>query len=219
MKPKIIALMGADGAGKSTIARALKSELDRTGRPSVVTWATLRPVLSRPAIKLAKFLFVRKHDKFTDYTAHIEAKQAGLRKLRWAHEIFLILMVLDYLPQAFFKVVVPWWRGRYVICDRYYYDLMLEYTEISKGSTDRMVRLVRAMSRLLPGPHLSFFVDVPVEVALARKRDIPSARYLEAKGDLYRRLARALGLTSLDGTSPPQANCALIMNDLEKQET
>lgn len=216
MRGKIIALSGFDGCGKSTMATALKEKLRAQGQPAVTRWATLRPVLLKPAILAAKWLLVRGRDKFQDYSAHMAAKTTGMRKLSWTHEILLLIMLVDYIPQFFGKVVLSRWIGRHVICDRYYHDLMLDYTLLVNGDTRKMHRLIRLGARLFPRPDLHYFVDVPVDVALARKNDIPSRDYLIERQLYYSEMAKEQTLAPLSGTRPIDENVELILSDLRR---
>jgi thymidylate kinase len=213
---KIVVLMGADGSGKSTLANALQSELARRGEKAVVRWATLRPVLLRPFILAAKFMMVRKHDKFADYGSHISAKKKGMRKAALLHPIYFAVLFLDYLPQVLAKVLWPKWMGNTVICDRYYHDLMLDYVITVSGSPERVLSLVRFCERVLPVPDLHYYVTVPVEVALARKDDVPAKEYLLERKRYYDGLADRMGLPLLDGEATLADNCGRILADLAR---
>jgi len=213
---KIISLMGIDGCGKSSLAAMLQKELERNGQKAVVTWATLRPVLLRPFILAAKFLLVRKHNKFDNYEAHITAKKKGMSKLAFAHGIYFFVMFIDYLPQAFYKVTLPRMLGRVVICDRYYYDLMLDYAITVSAKPEKMLALLRFASSFLPTPDLHYFVSVPPEVSFSRKTDIPSLEYLQERSSLYQAMADDQNLPVLDGTLPLEENCRRIMADFKK---
>lgn len=212
----VISLMGIDGCGKSTLSRALADDLGRRGEPAVATWAMLRPFLLRPLIAAAKFLLVRKAPKAQGYEAHIAAKRAGMNKLRFAHAIYLVVMVIDYLPQAWWKVGLPRLLGRHVICDRYYHDMALDYAITVNGDAARMMRVLHLLERLVPATDLHYFVDVPAEVAFARKDDVPSIAYLHERAGYYHTMASELGLPTLDGQAPPAEACRRITQDMQR---
>jgi thymidylate kinase len=214
---RVIALMGIDGSGKSTLSRSLQQELERRGVPSVARWATLKPVLMKPVIKAAKFLLVRKAPKAADYEAHIAAKRSGMNKLRFAHSIYFIVMTLDYLPQAWWKVGLPRLMGKNVICDRYYQDLALDFAITINADPARMMRALHTLEKLVPAPDLHYFVSVPPAVALSRKDDVPSIGYLEERDRFYRAMAQALSLPVLDGQAPVAENCARLLRDMNLQ--
>ena len=214
---QVIALMGIDGSGKSTLSRALQAALAARGVPAVVRWATLKPVLLKPMISLAKFLLVRKAPKSNDYEKHIAAKRAGMNKFRFAHSIYFFVMTLDYLPQAWWKVGLPRLLGRHVICDRYVHDLVLDFAITVKGDPERMMRALHTLQRLVPSTDLHYFVAVPPQVALERKDDVPSIAYLQERDRFYRAMAEALQLPVLDGQAPVADNCARLLRDMNLQ--
>lgn len=214
---QVIALMGIDGSGKSTLSRALQQELAARGMPAVARWATLRPFLLKPVIAVAKFMLVRKAPKALDYEAHMQAKRSGMKKLRFAHSVYFFVMALDYLPQAWWKVGLPRLLGRHVICDRYYQDLALDFAITINGDAQRMMRALRLLGRLVPSTDLHYFVAVPPEVAMSRKDDVPSMSYLQERDRYYRAMATDLGLPLLDGQAPVAENCARLLHDMKIQ--
>jgi hypothetical protein len=139
-----------------------------------------------------------------------------MNKLRFAHAIYLTVMVIDYLPQAWWKVGLPRLLGKHVICDRYYHDMALDYAVTVNGDAARMMRVLRLLERLVPGTDLHYFVDVPPEVAFARKDDVPSIAYLVERAALYRAMAAELGLPALDGQAPTSVGCARITEDMNR---
>lgn len=209
-------LMGVDGSGKSALSALLHNELSRRGIKSVMVWVGLRPVLLKPFILLAKFLLVRKHNKFENYKAHDRAKKSGMRKLAFLHKIYFLVLFIDYVPQVFFKVLLPSLLGRYVICDRYYHDLMLDYIVTINASHEKLFNLIHLSSRVFPGPNLAYFLSVPIEVAFERKNDIPSLEYLNERKFYYENIAKKLNIAYLDGTDSLTKNCNLILSDLER---
>ena len=87
-------------------------------------------------------------------------------------------------------------RGRIVICDRYIYDLLVELS-LSELYTDGFKKTIL---RTIPRPDLTFLMDVPPDLAHAR-RDLPldslSARR-QAYLDLSRRSCFCVLTTSED---------------------
>lgn len=212
---RIVLFMGIDGSGKSTLSAMVKQELDRRGIRCKSVWASHRPYLMKPFIVAAKFLLVRKHDKFKDYSKHIEAKRAGMRRLAWLRPLYFLVTVIDYLPQVFFKVYLPALTGTVVICDRYYQDLVLDFGVTSVLPIQRTLRLLAWADRVLPRPDLHYWVDVPVEVAMARKDDIPSVDYLSERAEIYRHFAAQMGSVIIDGTAVLHANRDRIVAEIE----
>lgn len=211
----IISLIGVDGSGKSSLGRLVCEELNKKGKPTVYVWAALRPVLMKPFIKAAKYLLVRKHSKFDDYNKHMEAKNKGMKKLKWTHGIYFWVMMLDYLPQVIYKIIIPRMMGKNIICDRYYHDLMLDYCAHINAPIERALKLTSSISRFLPKPDLVYTITVPAEVAMQRKDDIPSLEYLAARSTVYNKINDLVNGITLDGTLALELNCNTIINDID----
>ncbi|VAW52100.1 hypothetical protein MNBD_GAMMA05-632 [hydrothermal vent metagenome] len=213
----IISVMGIDGCGKSTLSIPLAENISSYEKSTINTWATLKPVLLKPVILLTKFLFVRKHNKFDDYDKHIKAKNAGVNKLKFTHKIYFMVMLIDYIPQAFFKVTLPKMLGKYVICDRYYHDLIIDYAITISLDSKKISPYIKIAEFFVPKPDLQYYLHVESETSLSRKDDIPSIAYLEQRKSYYDYLAEKLDIKKLSGEDTADINCQHIINDLKKR--
>ena len=209
--------MGIDGCGKSTLSIPLQENISSYGKDTVITWATLKPVILKPVISLTKFLFVRKHDKFDNYDKHIEAKNAGVNKLKFTHKIYFIVMLIDYIPQAFFKVTIPKMLGKYVICDRYYHDLIIDYAITISLPAEKIDPYITFVEYFVPKPDFQYYLHVKPETSFSRKDDIPSISYLEKRKFYYDYLSKKLDINLLSGEDASDQNCQNIINDLKKR--
>lgn len=207
--------MGVDGSGKSTLAHTLADALESQGKKSVVVWATLRPVLLKPFIKAAKFLLVRKHNKFSNYDNHMKQKRKGMKKLSWTHNILLLVMLIDYMPQVLYKVTLQKLLGRNVICDRYYFDLIVDYGEHISAPIERVINIINKVSHIFPAPDLNYFLKITPEVAFSRKDDIPSLEYLIERDTAYSLVTKNMSGAILDGNKELNSNVEIILNDIK----
>ena len=207
--------MGIDGSGKSSLGTLLERELVSQGVKTRMTWVCLRPVLLKPIAKLAKFMLVRKHKKFDDYSKHIAAKKTGIKKFSWAHGIYFWIMMIDYFPQVLFKVLLPRLAGYHIICDRYYHDLMLDYGVTVSANIEHILRLTALSERLFPKPDLLYFLFVTPEIAMSRKSDIPAVEYLQERSDIYAAIAERFNATVLDASLPLEENCSKLLKDID----
>lgn len=210
----VISFMGVDGSGKSTLANALAKSLEAKGQESIVVWATLRPVLLKPFIKAAKYLLVRKHNKFSDYDNHIEVKRKGMKKLSWTHSILFFVMIIDYLPQAFYKVTFQKLLGKNVICDRYYFDLIVDYGAHINAPIDRVIDILNKVGFIFTAPDLNYFLKVSPEIAFNRKDDIPSLDYLIERDTAYTNIIDNVYGKVLDGSKEISENVLIIQDDI-----
>ncbi len=202
MSARIIYLLGTDGSGKTTVAEYMEKHLIAENYSAHRVWATLRPVILLPVIKVAKFLFVRNHSKFDDYQSHIQAKKNGLHRFRFFYRPLFYLSLLDYFPQYLWKVVRMGWKSDFLICDRYYIDLMMEQAILEGASPLRVANWLQWCGHFFRTPDLVLYLRTTPAVAIQRKTDIPSEEYLREYGRYYDALADVLRVNVIDGDQP-----------------
>jgi len=99
-------------------------------------------------------------------------------------------------------------RGRVVVCDRYTMDSWVAL--LYKFGEDREYPVQLAILRALsPVPRRAYFLDVPGEVASARKSDFGPEQNAR-RAELYRARFPRLGVHRLDGTQPRDVLCAQV---------
>lgn len=191
----MVALLGPDGSGKSTVLSRVEQDL------APIFWSTKlyhkRPLA--PAPRWSRRLLRRTgesgptHDErvrdsvppSTDSYVHEPRPPRGLAaslvKLAfwWASYTFV-----GYIGDIFPRLV----RSTLVMFDRYYDDLLVYPTNYRYGGPLWLAHLV---GRFVPRPHLVVLLDAPPEVIQARKQEVPyqeTARqrraYLEIVNDL-----------------------------------
>lgn len=182
-----IAMLGCDGAGKSSLAAALDERLRGAfrrvrvlhfrpglgrGEGGPVTDPHGRPPRSLP-VSLAKLLF---------YLA-------------------------DYLLGYGLRVRPALVRSTLVLFDRYYHDVLADPRRYRYGGPMWLARLV---GRAIPRPDLFIVLDLPAELAHARKPEVPleEARRLRER---YLALARDLpNARVVDASRPLEAVVAEV---------
>lgn len=190
---RIIALVGADGTGKSTQAARLAARLAAMGyrtkkvRPVFLLFDPwrLRPGghagLSPRRLRLRRERGPGNGDSGRTKEAIVAA--AGY-----------IYALLSY---AYLRAFL---RGtEYVVCDRYFYQY---FYDLAGSSADRL-------ARAFPKPHIVFWLDAPPEVLRARI-DIPPnghemTPYLDTVVGFYRGLAEDLPFVRIDATAGEQS--------------
>lgn len=158
----VIVIAGPDGAGKSSLSRAL------------------------PAAAFAGAPFAHFHHRFgilpqrdnsdVDITRPQEQRPYPVW-LCWVKSIYLFV---DYQLgwQLHVRPLVR--RGGWVILERGWWDIAIDQRRYRMRSSGR---LLRALGRLLPRPDLVIILAAPAEMLLARKAEVLSAeleRQLEA---------------------------------------
>lgn len=219
-QPRVIALSGIDGAGKSTQARLLKEALERLGYEVDVAWLPLAQNLSlkRLAAPVKGLLQLRSSSTSGAGTARSPvagtARSLGggdhLRRDRPALNAVWIATVAVANGMAHRRIALRGAaRGRIVIFDRYVLDsaARLRFFYAPDGLLGVQNALVRVLS---PRPVCTFFLDLPPEQSLRRKDDVWTSNDLALQARLYREDAARSSPVRVDATEPPEQLAAAI---------
>ncbi len=178
-----VAIVGPDGAGKSTLIGHLEREL--TGYFGRTAVFHLMPGLFRGR---------RGGGPVTD--PHGKPPRSSFASL-----LKLVYYWLDYTLGFWIKVRPLLARSGLVLFDRYYDDLLVDPRRYRYGGP---LALARHLRKLIPRPDLWLVLDVPEEEILRRKREVPIEE-IRRQRDGYRRLATELpDAVLLDGSLPPE---------------
>lgn len=200
-RPRVIAVSGVDGSGKSSLVRGLMSELEAAGEQCELVW--FRPGmgmgwLDTPARTVKRLLRQPESPAIRQAgTGAALRTRQGLLGYAWC--LVVTAVYVQHVTSALRRA-----RG-VVVCDRYVLDaivtLRVFYAGVDVALAERVVRA------LLPAPDVAFYLSVPANVALARKPgDMIGDAAVTAQLDAY---AAELGahpeLIVLDGTAEPEA--------------
>jgi dTMP kinase len=153
---RFISLEGIEGAGKSTLARALEATLTERG---LAVRLTREPGGTPLAERLRTLVLERGAERIS-----AEAETLLMFAARAVHVENLILPALD--------------RGEWVICDRFT-DATRAYQGAGRGVDAALIERLAATVHGTLWPHRTLLLDLPVEVGLAR------ARRRSAAGDRF----------------------------------
>lgn len=198
-KGLLICFTGIDGAGKTTLARTIAKSMNRKGVKSVYVYNRFTPFFMRIVFAIGRLLFLRKKDMFKDYKTYSSARKQVFRNP--AVLLFYSWMVFfEYSIQVVFKTIARLAIGRVLICDRYIYDTVINDIAVDFGySNENLSKALNWYFRFFPKPDLAFLVDIPEEVAMQRKNDIPSIEFIRLRRKYYLSIANQFPLLKLDG--------------------
>jgi thymidylate kinase len=178
-----MAVMGSDGAGKSTLARRLQEGAAEAFRASRLYH--LRPGLLAP----------RTRDVPAD-TPHGKPPYSRLLSL-----LKLFHFALDYRLGHLLKVKPKLRRSFLVLFDRYYHDILVDPLRYRYGGPQW---LARAAARFIPTPGLFLFLDVPKETLRVRKQELPPEEVGRQYLGYARLMAKLPSAVLLDGSLPQE---------------
>ena len=187
----VIAILGPDGSGKSTIAERLTRDLHPAFRHT-------RIVHLRPSLRART-----ESGPVTDpHGQPPRGVPASLLKLiYWWGET-----ALGWLS----KIQPAKIRSTFVVFDRYYHDLLADPKRYRFGAPMWAARLI---GYWIPRPDLFFILDLPAEIARARKPEIPldEARRLREE---YLKLSRTLPNVRVVDASRPLEDVATTVEQI-----
>jgi thymidylate kinase len=211
--PTVVGLSGLDGSGKSSQVRALTSMLEQLDVAVVAEW---KPLGHNASVRAVRRVVKRGYARLRglDDRQLDQMKRPGRSLIAGANPVLLggrqnaavthIWSTMVCLASAGHYRMVTLRHagsGRLIVFDRYALDTTAQL-RFFYGSEHRFV-VQRALIRsLCPTPLGAWLLDVPGEVALARKPEQYDLPQLKQQEDLLRQEAARLGVTRLDGTRP-----------------
>lgn len=212
----MIVLSGPDGAGKSTQSRMLVSRLRSFGQTPVYLWTRGGYTPNFRALK--ELLRRLTWGRVLPPPGHSEQREQILAR-SWLQKVWLLISILDLL--WVYALQVRWWqwRGRPVICDRYYWDTWVDFHLNYPQTEFESWWLWRLLVALAPKPQAVFLLMVPLAEATRRgyvKGD-PSPEKVETAARRmteYESLAQSDGWTVLDGRAPIDELARIIQSQL-----
>ena len=174
-----IAVIGGDGAGKTTVTRRL---LDSGRLPLRTLYMGINVASSNVALPTSRLLQRLRHGSTRPTTTHASAP--GRPKPRGAKGAVRAGARLLYrLSEEWYRQALCWLyelRGEIVLCDRHFLYDFYEPAErrAAKGLADRLhLGILRSV---YPRPDLVLFLDAPAEVLMARKGEA-TLEFLEGR--------------------------------------
>lgn len=194
-----ICLIGIDGSGKTTVAKALLKRVEALGWNATYTWCKFESNLFKILIYLKNTFFVRERDWRENFerSRTIKTSLFANRFAAWLYQTYLLAA---YWFNIVIKVSIPLLMGRDCICDRYIYDTFVDLAIDLRYSDQTMIAKIERYMRYVPKPDIVFHFTVPADVALDRKGDIPSRDMWDEKSRKYDLFADVAEIISLDGT-------------------
>lgn len=202
MAKVFVCFIGTDGSGKSTLANRIYLELRKENSRVRLVYGRHIPYISKYLILLVRYLFLS-DESAQGYDKYNVKKKALLKRslsLAKAYEAFLMV---EYYLQLVRRVLIPYSLGYSVVADRYVYDTIINDIAIDRSiSIADIRRLIKRFWFFVPKPTIAFLIQIPEEIALQRKDDIPSRGYLRIRNSLYKEISEEENLIIMDGTLP-----------------
>jgi thymidylate kinase len=207
-----VALIGCDGAGKTTVARALERETDL---PVRYIYMGVNPEASNyqlPTTRLVNGVKqVRDRRADPDERMRPAPSPSGVRRARRA--IRATLRLANRLAEEWYRQLLAMFhlrRGRIVVFDRHF---AADYHAADVAAVDRtLTRRLHGffLTRLYPQPDLLIFLDAPPEVLFARKGEGTLASLALRRAEYQRLGAAHARFAVVEATQPVDTVVGLV---------
>jgi thymidylate kinase len=207
-----VALVGGDGAGKTTVAERLKGLLPFPTKYLYMGLSTHSGNLALPTTRLVRYLKVRAHRRAARDVGTVPSKVVSSHDLHYGENVergklWMAARLLNRLAEAWYRQLLSLsyqWRGNVVIYDRHF---LFETTPAVTGTQDKEQPLLDRLEHwvvhhLYPRPGLVIFLDAPAEVLYQRKREA-TPTYLERRREVVLELGETLpNFVRVDAAQP-----------------
>jgi len=207
-RSRIIVFTGIDGSGKSSHSKVTVEYLRSLGIDCVCYHFFKHPIVS--ALSILKAKIRRKPVRGCDYV-YTEEFRRGLRR----PSAFLrpILQYVDNWVYIGGKLILNMLRGRWVICDRYFYDYYIRFKCLGYPIPRFLEFLVY---KLTPRPSLLLVLDTnPLLSYERRKHEHPLWYYVLARRE-YLKLAERMNGIVINTMRPFDVVQVIINKVIEK---
>ena len=209
-----VALIGPDGAGKSTISRALVESSPFLFKAIYMGDNIEACNFALPTSRLAGY-FRRRRNRNAERSraAGESSTTSGSRKVSLGQMVWAAGRLANFLAEEWYRQLLSWSyqaRGYIVLYDRHFlFDFSLDGVDSDVLAFER--RLHRwILTRLYPRPSLIVYLDSPAEVLFARKGE-KTMRDLENRRQAFLRQGTQFrNFVQVDGTQPPDRVCAEV---------
>ncbi len=206
-----VALIGGDGAGKTTVAQAV---LRGSGLPVKYLYMGLSTRSSNHALPTSRLVFFlkqkiyRKQARSSPASASVEMPASELEYSEAAHGwLWNTARFLNRLAEAWYRQFISWnyqLHGYVVLYDRHiFFDTApgaINSQSQSLVFTDRLLFWI--MSRWYPKPSLTIFLDAPPELLFRRKGEASPAYLQQQRVTFLKQGSKLADFVRIDASQP-----------------
>lgn len=210
---KFIYITGADGTGKTTQARLLLEQLRLLGVNARPVWLRFPFFFSLPLLAYARLRGLSWYEEAGGARhGYWDFRRSWLMK-----NIFPWALLLDAALAALWKVYLPLWAGRTIVCERFVLDTLVDLA-VAVRDHQFYARLPgKLFIRLLPPGARVLLLDLDPLTIQKRRSDLASDRRLADRLAAFRALGAGCRLPLLSSQSPVQEVNARVWEYLKGQ--
>lgn len=218
-----VALIGVDGAGKTTVAKRILKETDLKIR---YVYMGANPESSNVLLPTTRFVLwlrqasgkTKEKPALREMKTAAPPKKKGLRRLFAAVKPYLWLV--HHAAEEWYRQFVVWshvLRGSVVIFDRHFFFDYYAYDIVRGGKGRPLPRRFHGwmLNRLYPKPDLVIFLDAPVGLLYSRKPEASLAYMLSRREEYVGLQDRFKNFFVVDASQPEDAVVRDVLRIIE----
>jgi thymidylate kinase len=211
LKTKLLYLCGIDGSGKTTQMSLIANQAAAKGIKYKYVWLRWVALFSYVVYGVGRVL------GYTKWKPN--PRNNGLWDEHYFYrnpifsKIWVWMFTIDYSLFTFFRLKLPLWSGRLVLCDRFVIDALVDlmYETRDYALCERLIG--RLVFSLLPKESLTIMLDISEEEAYRRKLDIPLIQPIRDRRKLYQMIAKKTGVMVINA----EQDCFIINQIIQQR--
>lgn len=205
-----IALVGLDGAGKTSVADGLATVCPLPLKYLYMGMSIESSNVALPTSRLAHRIKVAQHKRSLKLSSQPVPSEINLHGVEHRVDrrgrVGAVARLLRRVSEESYRQLASWiyqWRGHVVLCDRHFlFDSLPPPSarHVPRRATERLHNWF--LFRLYPRPDLVVLLDAPPEVLYARKQEVPVDYLRTERGRLLKNLEYASEWVRVDASLP-----------------
>ncbi len=209
VRGQIISISGADGCGKTTIIRSMRSMLSELGVPSRYVWLRYNHYMSRGLLAFCRLAGLTRYEEIGGVRVGYHEFYRS-KAISW---IFIVLVYLDTLIASIIKVYIPHFlRNHVIICDRWILDILVDLELDTRIRFDPSTGIGRIFVRLVPMRCHSFVIYRDQQALIESRKENALDRNFSKRLSLYERQGGCRGVTSILNDHSAEATARRILS-------
>lgn len=203
-----VALIGVDGAGKTTIAKKLLKSFPMPLKYIYMGTSILSSNFALPTSRLILYLKLRTYRKIAKQSGSALPESISNHDLEHRNVnrsvIGATARSLNRIAEECYRQVMAWiyqMRGYIVLYDRHF---IFEYTPKVQKQNQRLSDRIHLwfLAHLYPRPNLVLFLDAPLDVLMGRKSECPQDHLQRHRQTLHEQAEGMNNVVHIDAGQP-----------------